>query len=391
MQLTDVKSWIETNKPAIIQLHKELVEINTHVRNHDAVEQGMQYLESVVKPLGVSVKIVNDRHRVLYFENATASPRILLISHMDTVFPAEDNFNVYTDLGDGFIGGAGVGDIKGGMVMGLYAMLAIHEINPDLDVQMVISADEEIGSPTIRDWYTAGHVGADYAIGLEPGFPQAPLSADVDLGVVYQRRGYGAIRWTIEGVSSHSGTPHLGLNAIEAAALRIVKLRELGDADKGTSVTVGMIEGGRSPNTVPGSVTGTVSWRYETQADGDDLLEKIKAILDAEYVYSEVNERWDSVEYVLETFIPPMEKTDDNMKMVEIVLEEAKNLGHNVVAIARGGGSDANFTSSCGTPSICGMGAPAHGIHTHEEKIHLPMMIERIELLTRSVYRLATQ
>jgi glutamate carboxypeptidase len=70
------------------------------------------------------------------------------------------------------------------------------------------------------------------------------------------------------------------------------------------------------------------------------------------------------------------------------VLEEAKRLNQNVVAIARGGGSDANHTSAAGTPSICGMGAPAQGIHTEQEKIYLPGLFDRIELLSSVLYRM---
>jgi glutamate carboxypeptidase len=91
---------------------------------------------------------------------------------------------------------------------------------------------------------------------------------------------------------------------------------------------------------------------------------------------------------VTEAFIPPMEKTETNMQMVDIVLEEAKRLGQPVVPIARGGGSDANYVSLSGVPSICGMGAPSQGIHTTSEKIYLPMMFERINLLASTIYRL---
>jgi glutamate carboxypeptidase len=85
-----------------------------------------------------------------------------------------------------------------------------------------------------------------------------------------------------------------------------------------------------------------------------------------------------------------MEKSDVNQKLIDLVLQEAKRLGQNVVPIARGGGSDANHTSAAGTPSICGMGAPAQGIHTEQEMIYLPGLFDRIALLTSVLYRLVT-
>jgi glutamate carboxypeptidase len=245
------------------------------------------------------------------------------------------------------------------------------------------------GLARIQNWYSdrARH-GADYAIGLEPGFPQGELSATVDLGVVYQRRGYAAITFNVVGKSSHSGTPHLGLSAIDAMAHKIIKLSALNDWENGISVNVGLIQGGTAPNTVPESVEATVSFRYETLADGLNTRARIEEII-LEPILSNVDLGIsDSAVYHEDTFIPPMERTDDSQKLVDIVMEEAKALGHPVVPIARGGGSDANHVSGSGVPSICGMGAPAQGIHTNDEKIYLPMLFERVGLLARTCYRI---
>jgi glutamate carboxypeptidase len=304
------------------------------------------------------------------------------------VFPPDGDFLHYEDSGDGFIRGPGTGDIKGGLVMGLWAMAAIQQLCDDVDVQMIVSADEEKGSVSIRDWYLNGHIGADYAIGLEPGFPQGELSATVPLGVVYQRRGYGAIRFTVYGKDAHSGTSELGLNAAEAMAHRILKIQALNDPERGVSANVGTVNGGISANTVPGSVDGLVSFRFFEQAHGDQLLETIQNIIRDRYVYNEGLDLWDRAELTIETFNPPMEKSERNQLLIAIVLEEANRLGQNVVPIARGGGSDANFISAAGTPAICGMGAPAEGIHTAQERIYLPMLFERITLLTSTLYRL---
>jgi glutamate carboxypeptidase len=388
MQLQELGAWVDSQKIAIETALRDLVELNTHTRNHEGVAEGMRRLEALVESMGLQIEPVLERHRLIKAGTGKNSPRIMLVAHMDTVFPLGDGFDTYEPLEGGLVRGPGTGDIKGGLLMGLWTLWACQQMQPDCDVQLIVCAEEEIGSPSLRGWYKEGEHGADYAIGLEPGFPQGDLSADVDLGVVYQRKGYGALRWTVHGKASHSGVPHEGINAIEAAAERIVRWRELNAPEKGVTVTVGMIEGGRSPNTVPGEVTGTVSWRFERLVDGEAVRDAAQDILCQTFAYNENLGQGETVTYDLETFIPPMEKTPVNMKMVDIVLEEAKALGHPVLAIARGGGSDANWVSQSGTPSICGMGAPTFGLHTHEEMIHLPMMFERIELLTRTVMRL---
>jgi glutamate carboxypeptidase len=387
MQLTDLSQWVEGQKARIEAVLRELVEINTFTDNIAGVDKGMAVISKLAQEMGLPVEFVNDRHLLIKAGNGQGKPRILLISHMDTVFPPDSAFQKYELLGNGFVQGPGVGDIKGGLLIGLWSMLALRELCSDFDVQMVISADEEKGSPTLSDWYLGGHVGADYAIALEPGFPQGALTPTVDLGVVYQRRGYGAINYTVIGKSCHSGTPHLGVNAIEAAAQRIIRLHQLNDWVHGVSVTCGLISGGISPNTVSGEAKGAVSWRFETLVDGERTRDAIIKILTDSYEYNADLNLRDSVEYQLDTFLPPMERTEANQSLINLVLEEAKRLQQNVVAIARGGGSDANHTSAAGTPSICGMGAPAEGIHTEQEKIYLPGLFDRIELLASVLYR----
>jgi len=389
MHIQDLEQWINKQKPELETTLESFVNLNTFTANQAGIDAGMDKLSTLAQSMGFTIEVINEQHRLVKAVKGSGKPRILLISHMDTVFPPDGDFLTYQNLGGGFIQGPGVGDIKGGMLMGLWAMKAICELSESYDVQMIVSANEEIGSPTIRDWYMQGDSDADFAIGLEPGFPQGELTPTIDLGVVYQRRGYGAIRFKVEAKASHSGTPELGLSATEAMAQRIIRLHQLNEWDKGISVNVGIMDGGISPNTVAGEASATVSFRYERMIDGENTKAKIEDIIRATYTSNDALGIKDVVsEMVVEAFIPPMEQTEANMKMVAIVLDEAKRLGQPVVPIARGGGSDANYVSMSGVPSICGMGAPAQGIHTTLEKIYLPMLFERINLLTSLIYRL---
>lgn len=391
MQLTDIRQWVSEQSPAIKTALRDLVEINTYTANTEGVDTGMAALSTLAESLGLTAKTVNERHLLISSGNGKSKPRIMLISHMDTVFPPDGDFLHFEEDDDGFVHGPGTGDIKGGIVIGLWAMVALSKLADNYDVQMIVSADEEKGSPTIRKWYIGGHIDADYCIGLEPGFPQGELTAEVDLGVVYQRRGYGSYYFTINGDACHSGSPHLGVDAIESFARRVIDLKALSDWDNGMSVTVGMGNGGISPNTVSGTMKGTVSWRFERLEDGQRIQRDIEAIFDRTYITNEESGKSDSVDYEIDTFIPPMERSDKNQKLIDIVLEESQRLEQNVVAIARGGGSDANWTSFAGTPSICGMGAPAQDIHTTNEKIYYPGVLDRVDLLASTLYRLVTE
>lgn len=388
MELSQLGPWVEARKGEIEDALRTLVEINTYTANEPGVDAGMRVLDGLAARLGLTCEPLNGRHRLVKSGDGTTRPRILLLSHMDTVFPPDGDFLHYEPLGDGFVRGPGTGDIKGGLLIGLYAMAALGELLPHFDVQMVVCANEETGSPTLRDWYLGGHVGADYAIGLEPGFPQGPLTPDVALGVVYQRRGYCAIQFRVTGKSTHSGTPWLGVNAIEALAQRVIRIHALDDPARGLNATVGLVRGGISANTVAGEAEALASLRFERTADGEWARDQVAAIVRASYVENAALGLCDSAEMQIDAFLPPMERSDGGQVMVDIVLEEAQRLGQNVVAIARGGGSDANFTSAAGTPSICGMGAPTDGIHTTSETIYLPGLFGRVELLASTLYRL---
>lgn len=384
-----IRDWVGTQEAYIEAALQELVEINTYTANRVGVDDGMDAISTRAEDLGFIVQAIHGRHRLIKGGNGNGKPRILLVAHMDTVHPPDSGFSSYEPLPGGFVRGPGVGDIKGGLIIGLWSMIGLREmIGDNFDVQLIISADEEIGSPTIRDWYMKGHVGAQYAIGLEPGFPQGALTPDVPLGVVYQRRGYGVYSFSVYGVGAHSGTAHLGINAIEAAAQRIVKIHALGDEAQGTSTTVGMIHGGTAANTVPDCVEATASWRFERLADGELIRDAIKDIFDETVITNEGLGKFDHVEYSLDAFIPPMERSDENQKVIDIVLEESKRLGQNVVPIARGGGADTNWISRGGTPSICGMGAPSRDIHTEDETIYLPGLFDRVALLSSTLYRM---
>jgi glutamate carboxypeptidase len=389
VERAELKSWVESQKPAVEALLRDLVEINTYTANESGVDQGMALLDQAASSAGFIVERINQRHRLIRLEKRGAAPRILLISHMDTVFPPDGDFLHYQALGDGFVRGPGVGDIKGGLVMGLWAMAALREFAFDYDVQMVVSADEEIGSPTIRDWYLANPTHADFGIGLEPGFPQGALTPTVPLGVVYQRRGYGAINFTVSGRAAHSGTPNLGLSATEAVAHRILRLHALNDPERGISVNVGIVRAGISANTIAGTAEAAVSFRFERLSDGERTRDAVIAAILDPCIRNPQLDLWDSATYTLESFIPPMERTERSQWMIDIVLEQARLLNHSVVPIARGGGSDANYVSASGTPAICGMGAPTADIHTPNETIYLPMLHERIALLVLTLNELS--
>jgi glutamate carboxypeptidase len=339
--------------------------------------------------MGFDIQVILGRHRLIKGRQQHR-PRILLLTHIDTVHRPDSGFLHYQPQDQEFVRGPGIGDMKGGVVMALWAMQALRELGVKADIQMSVSADEEIGSPTIRDWYLSGKHEADYAIGMEPGFPQGPLTATVPMGVVHARKGSGFMHFRVKGQSAHAGGAwEHGLSAIEAVAQRITRIHALSDFERGITTNVGVVQGGTTQNTVADLCEAQVNYRFFTQADGQALRQAIFDIVQEKAVYNPVLDRWEEVEILDEVVMPAMEASAHNQVLVDAVLEEANYLGQNVVPIKRGGGSDTNYMNASGVPAICGMGAPAEGIHTANERIHLPLLFQRLELLIRVLAKLS--
>ncbi|HLA43635.1 MAG TPA: M20/M25/M40 family metallo-hydrolase [Aggregatilineales bacterium] len=389
--INDLNHWICEQQTAFLELLENLVNINTFTANTAGVDCGMDVVCEYVERMGFHIEVIHSKHRLIKAGNGKGK-RILLVAHMDTVHPPDGDFQVYTQQGD-FASGPGVGDIKAGLVMGLWTLLAMDQENPDYNIQMVISADEELGSPSIQDWYAEGKSGADYAICLEPGFPQGGLSPDVPIGIVKQRKGTGRVQFTIRGKAAHAGGAwEQGISAIEAMAQRIIKIHALSDLERGITTNVGIVNGGTAANTIADSCKASVDFRYLTEKDGRETLDSIYEIINTPVIQRAGLDAQDYAEDVeLNVFMPPMEYRPENQILLDTVLQEAARLGQVIVPIVRGGGSDANWISGSGIPVICGMGAAAEGIHTTEERILLPLTFDRLELLIASVYRLVNQ
>lgn len=383
------KDWIQSQIPAFTQALEELVNLNTFTHNTSGVDQGMAKLEALAQSMGLRVERIHGRH-CLIKAGGGAGMRVLLIAHMDTVHPPDGKFQRYEPQEDGFVRGPGIGDIKGGLLMGVWALHAMQQFQPDCDVRLIVSADEEEGSPTLKDWYLNGAGGAGCALGLEPGFPQGNLTPTATLGVVEARKGCGRIYFALRGKATHAGGAwQEGISAIEGMAQRIIKIHALTDLARGITTNVGLVKGGTAANTVADFCEAAVDFRFLTQADGEAVMQRIEQIINTPAVFNAHVSASEQVETLdLTAYLPPLEKTPANQRLVKIVLEEAARLGQKVVPIMRGGGSDANYVSSGGVPAICGMGAPAEGIHTTHERTLLPLLFERLELLIATIYRL---
>jgi glutamate carboxypeptidase len=308
--------------------------------------------------------------------HGAGGPNVLLVGHMDTVFDegtvAERPFRIEGDIARG----PGVSDMKGGLLAGFAATEALQEAGFDGfgTITYVCNPDEEIGSPY------SGSIIRDLAPRHNAAFVLEGARANGD--IVSARKGITDYRISITGRAAHAGVePEKGRNAVLEAAHAIVALQALNGRWPGVTVNVGVVHGGTRTN--------VVAERCELQVDlrspALDTLQAAEAEIERiceEHVVPDVTS-----EVARHGWHRPMEKKEAAARLVEIAVGVARELGFELRDAATGGASDANTTSSAGTPTIDGLGPVGGDDHAPAEWLDLTSVVPRVALLAGLISR----
>ncbi|MEV6287683.1 M20 family metallopeptidase [Kribbella sp. NPDC051770] len=290
--------------------------------------------------------------------------RVLVLAHHDTVWPIGSLATHPFVVEDGILRGPGSFDMKTGLVMAFHALAAL----PSLDgVTLLVTGDEELGSPSSRALIEAEATGCAAALVLE---------ASADNGALkLERKGVSNYEIRITGRAAHAGLePELGVNASIEAAYQILAIAALGDAALGTTVTPTALTSGTTRNTVPASGSFLVDVRARTVAEQlrvDTALHALKPVLPEA-----------TIEILGGPNRPPLERT-----MSQALYEQAGKLATALGLpplreTSVGGGSDGNFTAGVGTPTLDGLGAVGGGAHADDEHVVVSEIVPRTSLLT---------
>lgn len=311
--------------------------------------------------------------------SGAGGPRVLMIGHTDTVFDpgtvAERPFRV-----DGSRAlGPGVSDMKGGLLIGFFAVEVLQEAGFDGfgNLTYVCNPDEEIGSPFSRDHIKTLSAEADVAFVLE--------GARENGDIVSSRKGVSDFRIEVRGRAAHAGVePERGRNAILEAAHKTVALQALNGRWPGVTVNVGVVSGGTRTNVVPATCIIEVDVRSPFEETLVAAEQAITAIASAHTV-SDIE-----VEVTGGAWHRPMEKREGGAKLAALATEVAAELGFELKDAATGGASDANTTSAAGVPTLDGLGPVGGDDHAPKEWVDLDSVVPRISLLAGLVSRLGT-
>jgi len=364
-------------KNEMLTMLEELVNIDSGTYDKIGVDKVGAYLKKHFEKLDFEItEYPNETvgNNLVVRHKDAKQPNILILAHMDTVFPegtaAERPFSIENN----YAYGPGVIDMKASHVMLYYAIKNLIDKNNDSykNIEILLNSDEEIGTTFSRELIETQARDKDHVLVLEP--------ARVDGSIVSSRRGVGSYTLEVIGKAAHAGIePEKGRNAIQELSLKIPKFHALSNPEEDLHVTVGMINGGTSSNTVAAEAQATIDVRISSIEQGEYIDRKIKDLCEK----SEV----EGTELILTGEInrPPMIFTKEIEKMVTLIQEEAKVLGIELNHVTTGGGSDASFTASLNIPTIDGLGPIGGKQHSEEEYLEIDSLVPRMNLFSNII------
>jgi glutamate carboxypeptidase len=298
---------------------------------------------------------------------ATGGPRVLLLAHLDTVFPAGEAARRPFALVDDRAMGPGASDDKAGILTALYAVSALQAVGAPLpaEVVVVLMPDEEIGSPGGRPLLERVAAGCDVVLALECARENGDL--------VSARSGVGDAVVTLHGRAAHAGIePERGVHALLAAAELTVALQQLNRPVDGVTVNVGVLQGGTRPNVVPARANLEVDVRATT-------VQAFHATRRAvEQAVAAVGRNGVTSEVVWREVTPPMETTPP--WLLDLAGRAGSAVGVEVAHTATGGVGDANLTAALGIPTLDGLGPIGGNDHSPAEFLDIASIAPRVAL-----------
>jgi glutamate carboxypeptidase len=356
---------------------KRLVLIPSGTYNKAGVDRVCRAVCDLLDPLSLERQILSQENYGDMLIASTAAGgsdrRILLAGHMDTIFPEDSSFNGWRE-DDRHFYGPGVIDMKGGLVVGIFALKALAALRllKDLPVTWIFNSEEEIGSPVSGALFTAEAKRSVMAFVLEAGGMKGE--------VVTGRKGRLGLKLTARGQAGHAAKVVAGKkSAILDLAHAIIGLEGLNGRFAGVSVNIGQAAGGIVPNSVPEDAWAAVDVRFPS-AEG---LSFFQSHLDAFMERCQAAGMELSVEIVSET--PVMKATANNKALFAVVAGEARRIGIPIREHFRAGVSDANTIAEAGTPVVDGLGPIGDHDHSDREYVIRKSLCQRSALLALSL------
>jgi glutamate carboxypeptidase len=371
----ELRSWLDRERPAMVSLLERLMAAESPTLEPESQRAALAPLATELERAGFAVRSVRAAG---VGDHLFARPRIrrrpagyqLLVGHVDTVWPRGTLAKMPIRVQDGRLYGPGAIDMKGGLVVLVYALraLAALALEPTVTPVVLVNTDEEVGSPDSSRWLHALARGAARAFVLECA--EGPAGK-----LKIARKGLGRFTVVVRGRAAHAGASfEEGVSAILELSNQVQRLFALNDPARGITVNVGMIDGGLRPNVVAPQASAVVGVRAPTAAAARRLETEIRG---------------------LEPTLPgatveveggfgaraPMQPTPRNRALLADAVRLGREVGMSIEdAGLVGGGSDAN-TTSLYAATLDGLGPRGDGSHAAHEHVVVASLPERAALL----------
>ena len=392
------------NQDALALLER-VVNINSGTQNFPGVKEVGAVFMGELQPLGFTTRWIDGapfkRAGHVVAEHPGAGARILLIGHLDTVFEKDSPFQKFERLDDRTARGPGIIDMKGGDVVMISALKALHASGAlkTMNVVIVMTGDEEdSGDPlsAAREALVAAAKGADLAIGFEdgPGDPKTAVTA---------RRGTMGWQVRVKGAPAHSSQifrEDIGYGAIYELARILNAFREKMAGEAHLTFNPGVVLGGTAVDFDPVQLRGSAFGKTNVIAEHATVSGDLRALSREQFEKAQktmtgivaASLPHTSASITFDEGYPPMAPTDGNAKLLAMYDQASRDLGFGPVAAVspdRAGAADVSFVAADVKTIIDGVGLMGHDDHTVKETADLTTLPSQTKRMAVLLHRIA--
>jgi glutamate carboxypeptidase len=366
--------YFEEHKNDIVQTIQQLVEIESPSDIKQAVDRLSAVLSGRFEDLGGHVRLHDGgkfgKHLQVDFPGRRSGKPVLLLGHLDTVYPIGTLASMPFRIADGRAWGPGTLDMKSGVALILHAIEGLEAQHGKVlprPVTVLLVSDEEVGSESSRKITEGLAKKSSAVLVLEPSY-------GLHGAVKTARKGIGEYKITVHGKAAHSGLDFdKGESAVLELARQIIEISKLTDLKRRLTLNTGVIQGGTRVNVIAAEASAWIDVRIARIKDAPEIGRKLRSL-------KPFNPRC-KIEITGGLNRPPMERTAGVVAVYKTATQIAKELGWKLEEAAVGGGSDGNFTAALGIPTLDGLGGVGEGAHAIHESVLISELPRRAALL----------
>ncbi|WAN08673.1 M20/M25/M40 family metallo-hydrolase [Stutzerimonas balearica] len=385
IQPAELLAQAKAEQPAYLETVKQLVAVDTGTGQQAGLSTVSQMLVERLKALGAEVSsrpaTPSAGDNIVGTLKGQGSKDFLLMVHYDTVFAEGTAAERPFRIDDSRAYGPGVADAKGGVAMILHALELLRDQQFDDygTITVLFNPDEEMGSKGSKSIIAELARQHDYVFSYEPPDRDAVTTAT---------NGINAVMLEVRGKSSHAGSaPEDGRNAVMELAHQLTQLRDLGDADKGTTVNWTLVDGGEKRNIIPDQATAEADMRYSDLSETERVLADGRRIIENRLIDDT------RVELRIDKGRPPLADNPGSRRLAETAQHLYGEIDQDIEPIAMRFGTDAGYAyvPDSDKPAVLEtMGVVGAGLHSEDEYLELASIAPRLYLTTAMIRALST-